>query len=120
VTLGLLAFTGLMYAVFVVVREREAIRHAEELKAERTEISLLHVAHREQLDRLLSAHREDVQALCQRIQAPEIAVLEHQQANATEPDSMPLTDEQLAAQQEQAAFIQRLEQFENENAGILP
>jgi hypothetical protein len=62
------------------------------LSAERTEVSLLHVAHREELVRLFQAHREDVQVLCQRIQAPELAVVEHQQGRVMEPDSHPLTD----------------------------
>lgn len=82
--------------------------HMKEVAAQRSEIGLLHIA-----------HREDVARLCQRIQAPELAVIEHQSQGPKEPDSMPLTDEQLARQQEEAEFIARVERMENEQIGIL-
>jgi hypothetical protein len=96
-------------------RERE--RYEDALKAERTEIALLHVTHREQTAKLFDAYREDVAQLCQRIQAPELAVVEHQQGRVREPDSHPLTDEQIAEQQEAAELIARMERVENE--GVL-
>ena len=105
-TLGLLAFTILAFCVLLDRRDKRT--HEERLERGK------------RADDERTAHRLEVVALLQRIQAPELAVLEHQQANAQEPDSFPLTDEQLAERQEAAAFIQRLEQFENQNAGILP
>jgi hypothetical protein len=109
--------TALIVIGFLVLLERQNKRHALALSAERTEVSLLHVAHREELVRLFQAHREDVQVLCQRIQAPELAVVEHQQGRVMEPDSHPLTDQQIAEQQEAAALIAQMERIENE--GIL-
>jgi hypothetical protein len=109
--------TALIVIGFLVLLERQNKRHALALREERTEVSLLHVAHREELVRLFTAHREDVAGLCQRIQAPELAVVEHQQGRVKEPDSYPLTDEQIAEQQQTAALIARMEQIENE--GIL-
>jgi hypothetical protein len=109
--------TALIVIGFLVVLERQNKRHAQALEAERTEVSLLHVAHRQELVRLFQAHREDVQVLCQRIQAPELAAVEHQQGRVMEPDSHPLTDAQIAEQQEAAALIAQMERIENE--GIL-
>jgi signal transduction histidine kinase len=106
-------------AVFLIEmqgRRAEASRqsHAEELKEARTELALLHVAHAQQMHKLFEAHREDVANLCQRIQAPEAAVIEHQQHNVPDLPSMPLTDEQIAEQQELASVIERMERIENE------
>lgn len=77
--------------------------HMKETAAQRAEIGLLHIA-----------HREDVAQLCQRIQAPDLAVLEHQQQNVPDQPSMPLTDEQIAEQQELASVIAQMERIENE------
>lgn len=109
--------TALIVIGFLVLLERQNKRHDLALKAERTEVGLLNVAHREELMRVFEAHREDVSVLCQRIQAPELAVVEHQQGRVREPDSHPLTDEQIAQEQEAAELIARMERIENE--GIL-
>lgn len=41
------------------------------------DVSAIHATHSEQLGALLDAHRQEVANLCQRLQAPEIAVAEH-------------------------------------------
>lgn len=63
-------------------------------------------------------HRLEVATLCQRIQAPEYAVVEHQQAQHGDEDPYPLTDRETAeAQEQRAAAIAEIERMERE--GIL-
>lgn len=57
--------------------------------------------------------RQERQVLLQRIQAPEVAVAQY--ATSEQPsveDSMPLTDEELQAEQERIEALERLERME--------
>jgi hypothetical protein len=65
----------------------------------------------------LTAHREEVQGLLQRIQAPELAVIQHQQDTAGPDESYPLTDEETARIQEQQLALERIERMERD--GVL-
>jgi hypothetical protein len=61
---------------------RTEIAHAarallEEVGRHRIEVDLLSQAHREQLQNLIDTHRREVATLCQRIQAPQVAVAQH-------------------------------------------
>lgn len=61
------------------------------------------------------AHRLEVAALCQRVQAPEVAVMEHSQQGMPVPGvTHALSDEQAAEQEEMARVIAEMEQAENE------
>lgn len=95
-----LIFAGLALAGFLVLLDRKDKRTLETLERDR------------------EAHRAEVQTLLQRIQAPEIAVVEHQQATAVDENPYPLTDEESAeAQDERARVIAEIERMENE--GVL-
>ena len=60
------------------------------------------------------ANREERQTLLQRIQAPEAAVYEHATRDLPDDSSpYPLTDEELAEQEERARVLQFIEQHEN-------
>ena len=60
------------------------------------------------------ADREERQTLLQRIQAPEAAVYERATRDLPQdPDPFPLTDEELAEQEERARVIAFIEQHEN-------
>ncbi len=98
-TIGLLALTILAFCVLLDRQDKRA--HADRVLRDQRN------------DDERTAHRLEVLGLLQRIQAPELAVVEHQQANVQEAGSMPLTDAQIAEQQEMAAALQRIEAFEN-------
>src|SRR4051812_7290884 len=61
--------------VFVLLKVLE--RQNEERVAHRIEIDQLVSAQREQIERLIGVHRKEVANLCQRIQAPQVAVAQH-------------------------------------------
>jgi hypothetical protein len=65
-------------------------------------------------------HRKQIAGLCQRIQAPEVAVIQHQAETAGPGEAIyPLTDEQSAEQQNALqAAIAEIERIEAE--GVLP
>lgn len=61
-----------------------------------------------------AAHRREVQDLCQRIQAPELAVIRHEVDQAAEAPQPPTDDETYWAQaEEHREMIARLEAIEN-------
>lgn len=74
-------------------------------------------AHRRELIRVFADHRSEVQALCQRLQAPEMAVIQHQQETGGPGEAiLPLTDEESAEQEQQLRdVIQKIEQAEAES-----
>ena len=85
--------------------ERDELR--TEIRMAQTEMASLVRAHAEQLERLVESRREEVAALhqarveeianlCQRIQAPEAATMEHASRNAG-PDPAPLDIEDDSA-----------------------
>lgn len=86
----------------LVARERAADTEREELRTDvrtaQTEIASLARAHAEQLERLTEAHRKEVGNLCQRIQAPEIAVAEHLGQTARDPAQVDLENDQALAE----------------------
>ena len=103
-------------------KERDTIhnRHAAQLEA-------LVTHHLEQVDGLVAQIRaahdsrtDEIQTLLQRIQAPEIAVMQRQIETAGPGEAIfPLTDEQSAAQQDPLrAAITEIERIENEG-GVL-
>jgi hypothetical protein len=61
--------------------------------------------------------REERESLLQRIQAPDVAVVQYQQDTATPDESYPLSDEETARIQEQQLALERLERLERE--GVL-
>jgi hypothetical protein len=62
------------------------------------------------------ADREERQVLLQRIQAPEAAIVDHSMRNVPDdPDPFPMSDEQLAEQEERARVLQFIERHENGN-----
>lgn len=69
------------------------------------------------MERMLAAHRDEVQALCQRLQAPEIAVMERQlQTMQPDQSGQPMADDEVAKEQAAAVFariaeIERAEPF---------
>lgn len=67
-------------------KEREA--REDRFQAERDKYA-------SQLESILSGHRQEIAALCQRIQAPEYAVVEHAQSQASPspPAANPMLDE---------------------------
>ena len=66
------------------------------------------------MDRKDARDREERQTLLQRIQAPEAAVYEHATRDLPDDSSpYPLTDEELAEQEERARVLQFIEQHEN-------
>ena len=67
--------------------EREVLR--TEIRVAQSEITSLVRGHAEQLERITESHRKEVADLCQRIQAPETAVMTHIAANVP-PDPPPL------------------------------
>jgi rubrerythrin len=70
----------------------------------------------ERLANQAEMHREEVQTLCQRIQAPEVAVMQHQIDTAGPPEAtMPLTDEESASRYS-AELLQRIREIEEAEA----
>lgn len=58
--------------------------------------------------------RQERQTLLQRIQAPQVAVVDHsQQQFSQDVTSFPLSDEEIAAQQERDAALAFIERFES-------
>jgi hypothetical protein len=99
-------------------RERDAgqNRHAAQLEA-------LVARHLEQVDQLVAqiraahdARSEEIQTLLQRIQAPEIAIMQHQVETAGPGEAiLPLSDEQAAErEQELRVAIEQIERIENQ------
>jgi hypothetical protein len=73
---------------------------------------------------LIQGHRREVAVLCQRVQAPVEAIIEHQQDRSRDGESLlPLSDAEAAEQQDpiMAAHIAELERIERlETEGIFP
>jgi uncharacterized membrane protein YhiD involved in acid resistance len=105
--------------VFVVLflralREKDERQDAER-KAHREEVSHLHESHRQEIAQLNQARIEEVASLCQRIQAPEVAVVDHAAQNA-QPDPPPLDLEDDAAVIANAEA--RMEEFARDLEGV--
>lgn len=81
-------------------------RYLDELLAIRQE-------HTRFISEVLEAHRVEVQMLCQRIQAPEVAVVQHQIETAVDDAGYtgPLNDQE-SAEREQQALINRIREME--------
>jgi hypothetical protein len=108
--LGLLALTII---AFCVLLDRQAKRAHEE-RAVREKYA----------EEERTAHRLEVTILCQRIQAPVEAIVEHQQKQAGRGEAvLPLSDAEAAEQMDpvMAAHIAELERIEQlETEGIFP
>lgn len=66
------------------------------------------------LDRKDTRDRAERQVLLQRIQAPEAAVYEHAtQHQPADSDPFPMSDEQLAEQEERARALEFIERYES-------
>jgi hypothetical protein len=100
VTLGLLAFTILAFAVLLNQQDKRA--HEDRVLRDARN------------DEERAAHRLEVLGLLQRIQAPELAVIAHQEQGLSTEGSPPLSDAQMAEQQEAAELIAHMERIENE------
>lgn len=72
------------------------------------------------LERERDAKRDELQTLCQRIQAPEVAVVQHQQQTLPVDESpWPLSErESVEAQEERMAAIAAIERMEREGLGV--
>lgn len=84
--------------------------HAEHTKA----LERVQDAHRTELLRVFADHRAEVQALCQRLQAPELAVIAHEQEKAGPDETMPLTDDEIAELQDRELAMERIERMQRE------
>lgn len=89
---------------------KQSFAHAEHVAT----IERLEAAHRTELLRVFAEHRSEVQALCQRIQAPEFAVIQHQQEHAGLDETQPLTDEEVAELQDRELALERIERMQRE------
>lgn len=102
-----LVFASLVIAGFLLLSDRKDKRATEHTQA--------------LIDRMReqdTVHRTEVQSLLQRIQAPEIAVMQHQMQNLPDENPYPLTDEESAeAQNERQRMIAELERIET--AGLV-
>lgn len=96
--------------------ERDGLRG--ELSNARADLTTLAKDHSDQLERISEAHRKEVGNLCQRIQAPEIAVAEHVGQNTLrDPVSVDIeNDEVLAEIQRRENDLRLLEQSIHERA----
>lgn len=119
IELGLLC---LIVVAFLVDRDRRDKRAHEQLLAHRLETAGLTdrlgkqaAAHRADMARLFDDHRAEVAQLCQRIQAPEHAIVEHAQQNAPDDRVWPLTDQEAAEERDKvAAAVAEIERMERE------
>ena len=90
--LGWVATACLIWVLAKAERaEREELR--VEIRMAQTEITSLVRAHAEQLERITEAHRKEVATLCQRIQAPQVAVAQHLPADLPPDPSQPHLDD---------------------------
>lgn len=77
-------------------------------------VEIAHLAERVSQER--KEHRAEIQMLCQRIQAPEVAVMQHQIETAGPPEqTYPLNDTEAAKRQEQEVLA-RIAEMENREA----
>jgi hypothetical protein len=91
---------ALVYGFLRFVSTRDKAHRAEveesrtEVRVIQADLSALARSHAEQLERLDKAHRQEVATLCQRIQAPQIAVGEHMgQFAPPDPPNLDLEDD---------------------------
>lgn len=113
-----LIFAGVALAGFLVLLDRKDKRAVEAVQVTRLEHERALLVLVDRMRDSEVAHRGEVQTLLQRIQAPEVAVVQHQQESAVDENPYPLTDEESAeAQDERARMIAALEALENE--GVL-
>jgi DNA-nicking Smr family endonuclease len=105
-TLALLIALVAINIAYIWARDRDA-RRLHEATA----------GHVRTLHEMNAAHMTERAALLQRIQAPDVAVVQYQQDMATPDESYPLSDEETARIQEQQLALERLERMERE--GVL-
>jgi hypothetical protein len=105
-TFALLAALVAVNIAYIWARDRDA-RRLHEATA----------SHARSLHEMSAAHMTERGGLLQRIQAPELAVVQYQQDMATPDESYPLSDEETARIQEQQLALERLERLERE--GVL-
>lgn len=111
--------------VFLLVlrhlKDRDALERDERTREAR-ERAMTEARHAAQLEHLVSQIREaqasradEIQSLLQRIQAPEVAVIQHQQESAGPDNVYPLTEEESAeAHQALNAALAEIERTERE------
>lgn len=113
-----LALIGLTICGFLLVLDRKDQRQQAETSHLLERLEALVETHRAELVGVFASHREEVAVLCQRIQAPEVAVIEHNQAQQEPPTVQhAMTDEQAAEREEMARVIAEMERIENEALG---
>jgi hypothetical protein len=110
---------ALVYGFLRFVSTRDKAHRAEveesrtEVRVIQADLSALVRSHAEQLERLDKAHRQEVATLCQRIQAPQVAVGEHMgQFAPPDPPSLDLDDDLGMIEERERrldAFAQQLE-----------
>lgn len=94
----------------LIEREARAYREAQQQQT----IAFLSVIERER-----DAKRDELQMLCQRIQAPEIAVIQHQQQGVPDENPYPLTEEEsVEAQEEKMRLIAEIERMERDGVAL--
>lgn len=114
--MGYLILTGLTIVAFVVLLDRHSHRAWRERENDRQERARL----TNLTDQQATAHRAELQTLLQRIQAPDVAVVQHQQADATDDKSYPLNEqEQAEAQDALRVAVAQIEAMEREGVGFL-
>lgn len=110
-----LIVAGFALAGFLILLDRQSKRAFEARVQAENDWSAYAVSLNQRLERQETAHREEVQTLCQRIQAPQEAVIQHIQASAGVDESYPLTDAESAEAQERQRVIDEIERRENES-----
>lgn len=110
--LALAAFPGVITTCLLVWLLLEILkRQHEERASHRIEISALSESHREEVAALNQARVEEVANLCQRIQAPEVAVAAHAAEGALpDPPAVDLEDDDALIRASQ----ERMDNFAND------
>lgn len=128
--MALMILLGLALAGFLMVLDRRDKRSTEalgrltdllerEAKAYREASQQQTAAFMAAIERERDAKRDEIQMLCQRIQAPQSAVIEHQIANAPEANPYPLSEEEsVQAQDEKLRAIAEIERLERDGFAL--
>lgn len=96
--------TCLLVWVLAKVLERQN----EERQSHRIEVDALNSAHAEQLAKLIDGQRREVANLCQRLQAPQIAVAEHVGQNTIADPIQPDLNDDLALLRERERELEQM------------
>lgn len=118
-TLALSVIFGLILAAVLLDRHQAAVRACEQLTEARAFAATLAA----QMGREHVAHRDEVQTLLQRIQAPEVAVIQHAQDDTPTTATYPLDETEQAQAQDfglaATAILQTIHEHEADVNGTI-